>query len=71
MAKKKKKFEKWLKMYFYYVFIMNVILFLAFKFSSTIYYFDVCLENIYSIIVGISLDLLGQLLLSLSRILNS
>lgn len=44
---------------------MNVILFLAFKFSSTIYCFDVCLENIYFIIVGISLDLLGQLLVSL------
>lgn len=57
---KKKSFVKWLKMYFIkYVFIMSVKLFLGFKFSFIIYYFDVCFEKIYFIVVGISLDFLG------------
>lgn len=58
-------------MYFIkYVFIMSVKLFLGFKFSFITYYFDVCLEKIYFIVVGISLDLLGQFLVSLKVMIN-
>lgn len=55
-------------MYFKYVFMMSITLFLGFKFSSTMSYSDVCLEKIHSIIVGISLNLLGQFLHCYSKL---